>query len=447
MDIMTLKSRRTLLFIIAMALLAGSVQAATWLVPGDAPSIQAGIDSAALGDTVLVSCGTYLEHDIIMKGGIYLLGESEEPGCVVIDAEGQGRVMDCLNLSETPFIRNLTFTGGQVSEGWFTALGGGVRSQLSSVSFTNCIFEGNTARIGAGLGASESTLTLVDCTFSLNAAEHFEWAAGGALWARDSQGTIDNCLVTANTAFSTNPDDPGDGGGFFFNNCRLDVSHSRFEDNSTGAGAGAFYSVTTDSSSFSFCDFIDNSAANGGAVYFEYGAAAQLSNCTFRGNVATAGGAIVIFNESYPLLTECLFENNQATLWGGGAIDCWSSNVEIDSCIFRNNSASTNGGGANFGGSQANIENSLFDGNTANNKGGGIRCHYADVTTTGCTLVGNEAATGAGIHCGVQSTATVSNTLIAFSTGGEAMVGLEPDFATISCSDFFSNSGGDWTGD
>jgi hypothetical protein len=447
MNMTTLKSRWALLCFFAMALLAGSGQAATWLVPGDVLTIQEGIDAAAVGDTVLVSCGTYLEHDIIMKGGIYLIGESEEPGCVVIDAEGQGRVMDCLNLTETPHISNMTFTGGLVAEGWFEALGGGVRSQLSSVSFSHCIFEGNTARIGAGLGASESTLTLVDCTFTLNAAEHFEWAAGGAIWARDSQGTIDNCLVTANTAFSTNLDDPGDGGGFFFNNCRLDVTHSNFEDNSTGAGAGAFYSVTTDSSSFSFCEFIDNTAANGGAVYFEYGAAAQLSNCTFRGNVATAGGAIVIFNESYPLLRECLFENNQATVWGGGAIDCWSSNVEIDSCIFRNNSANTNGGGANFGGSQATIAGSMFTGNSANNKGGAIRCHFADVTTTECTMVGNEAVTGGGIHCGDLSTANVNNTLIAFSTGGGAMAGFEPDFATISCSDFYGNDGGDWTGD
>jgi predicted outer membrane repeat protein len=146
-------------------------------------------------------------------------------------------------------------------------------------------------------------------------------------------------------------------------------------------------------------------------------------------------------------LTACLFENNQATLWGGGAIDCWSSNVEIDSCIFRNNSANTHGGAANFGGSQAIIENTVFVGNVAAGLGGGIRCHYADVTTNQCTLVGNEASSGAGIHCGVLSTASVNNTLIAFSTTGEAIAGLEPDFATISCSDFYGNSGGDWVGD
>lgn len=426
---------------------SSSLLAATWMVPGDAATIQEGIDAAAAGDTVLVACGTYMEFDIAMKAGIVLRGATDDPSCVVIDAENFGRVLDCDNLTELSTIENITFTGGFVTEGWFEALGGGVRCLNSEVAITNCAFEGNMARIGAGLGASESTLTLMNCSFTSNTASHVEWAAGGAVWARDCFGTIENCQVTSNSAFSDDTEFPGDGGGFFFNNNRLDVSNCLFEGNSTGAGAGGMYSVSNDSSIFSSCDFLGNSAANGGAVYFEYGAAAQLLNCNFIGNTALAGGAMVTFNESYPRLVDCLFEYNTATQWGGGALDSWSSTVEIDGCTFRNNSSNTYGGGANFGGSTATISNTVFQSNDALTNGGGIHCNYASVTATNCTLVDNEAVNGAGLYCGVSSYATVENTIIAFSTGGASMVGLEEGFATISCSDFYGNLDGDWVGD
>jgi hypothetical protein len=122
--------------------------AATWVVPTDLPTIQAGIDAAAPGDTVLVTCGTYLEHDIQMKAGIDLVGEAGESGCVVIDAQGLGRVMDCLDLTETARISNITFTGGVVSEGWFTALGGGVRVELEAFNISFLPYLLGKAEIG-----------------------------------------------------------------------------------------------------------------------------------------------------------------------------------------------------------------------------------------------------------------------------------------------------------
>jgi predicted outer membrane repeat protein len=432
--------------LVLILLCASPLWASIWLVPGDAPTIQEGIDAAASGDTVLVSCGTYLENDIVMKAGIFLIGETGGPACVTIDAQNSGRVLDCLDLDQLTTIENIIFSGGLVTEGWQEALGGGVRCRSSEVVFSRCTFEGNTSRIGAGLGALESTLSLLNCTFTGNAAMHPEWAAGGGLWARDCSGTIENCFVEGNSALSENPESPGDGGGFFLNHNNLDVFACVFDGNSSGSGAGGMYSVSADSSVFSGCDFLNNSAANGGAVYFEYGSAAQLIDCSFTGNTALAGGAMVTLNESHPRLINCLFENNTATQWGGGAVDCWTSTVEITGCLFRNNNAETHGGGVSFGASSGEISNTVFVNNTALGNGGGIHGHYSTVSTMECTLVGNSATSGAGIYCGLESTATVENTIIAFSLSGESMAGLVEDFATVTCSDFFGNPAGDWVG-
>jgi hypothetical protein len=42
-------------------------------VPGDAATIQAGINAAQAADTVFVACGTYYEHDIQVKPGVCLM--------------------------------------------------------------------------------------------------------------------------------------------------------------------------------------------------------------------------------------------------------------------------------------------------------------------------------------------------------------------------------------
>ena len=69
--------------------------ATTIHVPDDQTTIQAVIDAASMGDTVLVACGRYYEHDIEIPSGVCLVSETGQPDCVTIDAQLQGRVFLC----------------------------------------------------------------------------------------------------------------------------------------------------------------------------------------------------------------------------------------------------------------------------------------------------------------------------------------------------------------
>ena len=94
---------------------ATSTAARTWYIKsdgsGDAPTIQAGVDSAAAGDTLEIACGTYYEHRIVVKSGLVLRSETGLPDCVTIDAQQLDTVIMCPAVVDGR-IEGLTFTGG-----------------------------------------------------------------------------------------------------------------------------------------------------------------------------------------------------------------------------------------------------------------------------------------------------------------------------------------------
>lgn len=418
-----------------------------WWVPDEVASIQAAVDSAAFSDTVLVACGTYFEHDIVMKGGITLRGETGAPDCVIIDAQGLGRVFECNNLVERVYFRGLTITGGYSVVGWFEALGGGVRCLNSGLDFRDCTFTGNTARIGGGIGYSGSFVTLTNCTFDANSADHQEWAGGGALWCRDSVGALQDCTFTDNTAYSlANPDDPGDGGAVFMNHSQVTVADCTFTGNTTGAGAGGLYSVDADQALIIRCHFEDNWAVYGAGVYLEQ-SYATLQECTFRANSAVMGGAMDIGRYSDAEIIDCDFIDNESIPWEGGAIACWRSTVLIRGCLFQGNMGAYHGGALALGESYPTVEECVFIANETPGRGGAISClANVDLVVNSCTMVGNSAAAGSGLSVDELTTVTVQQTIIAFAPLGESVVETDENSLTLTCSNIYGNTGGDWVG-
>ena len=154
-----------MILVSTMVLLVPSLTlATTWSVPSpECPTIQAGIDSAAAGDTVLVACGTYTWTGegtgesgtlIRMKSGVWLRSETGLPDCVTIDAENQGRILYCGYKSDS-VIEGFTFAGGTKSAG-----GGAIYCSYSSLTVLHCVFSGNSAADGGGMYCQSSSLTV-----------------------------------------------------------------------------------------------------------------------------------------------------------------------------------------------------------------------------------------------------------------------------------------------
>jgi hypothetical protein len=226
--------------------------ARTWYITpdssGDAPTIKTGVDSAALWDTVLVTCGTYYEHDIDMKSGVVLLSESGEADCVTIDAEYLHRVFMCAHCDSLTIIKGFTIARGNP-------------------------YLGNPGSGGGMVIGASSGLVIENCTF-VNNVTHY----GGGVCCQDASPVFINCVFVDNYGISY-------GGGI---NCGY-LSPLRLEG----------------------CVFLNNRAGFGAGMYCTVSAAPVITNCTFYGNLAYVdGGGIYSDMDAAPLLERSVIANS-----------------------------------------------------------------------------------------------------------------------------------------
>ena len=176
--------------------LTTSAFAATIHVPADQPTIQAGITAAQPGDVVLVSCGTYDEHDIVMKSGVTLRGETGDPACVTIDAKRLGRIFRCDDVDASATIEGFTLTGGYLAGYGVQSRGGAIWLVRSSPSIRSCVFRDNEGQAGGGgIFAYDCRSLIENCIFSGNSG-----VDGGGIYVDDAAPSISSCTFFDNEA-------------------------------------------------------------------------------------------------------------------------------------------------------------------------------------------------------------------------------------------------------
>lgn len=281
------------LIILALVTLAltipNVVSARTWLVnttgTGDAPTIQAGIDSAAAPDTVLLADGTFSgpgNRDIDFSGkAITVMSESGVGSMCIISCGGTSEEHHRGFLFENgetqaSSLLNLTITGG------YRDGGGAIACYYTSPSITNCYFMANASTGGGGgMDMVNSSAVITCCVFAGNEATY----SGGAIYMEVSSPTISGCVFSGNTSGTT-------GGGVY---C---------------------YAETP---SVSSCMFLANSAVRGGGIYLDGDCTASITSCTFWNNHASQTGGGLRCGGASPTITDCTFAADSSG-FGGAAI-------------------------------------------------------------------------------------------------------------------------------
>jgi len=440
-------------------------------------------------DTITLPAGTYPltqvstgddGGDLDINGDLTINGDATDPtDPTIINGAATGENVLSINVGITVALNDLTITGGQAGTGagilnysdltlnnvivddnhasGFSDFGGGIATQIGSLTLVNSTVSNNTSGTGGGgLVVFSGSVTISSSTFTDNAATGT--SLGGAIWQFNGTVEINSASqISLNQAF--------DGGGIYVDGGTLTINDSSIDQNqaissgggiyintpgdvtlnntdvtsnhSTGSGAigggitnygslemhGGQIGLNSAASSggglwmdpFSTADIYDASIndnhttedpSNGGGIYNSDGLV-LLQGSIVQGNYVSgtasslSRGGGIYSTGAYGVVTliDSQILDNDAIRLGGG-IFFENGNIAITHSILRNNTVSgtPSGGGGLFNGyyGTAVVKQSEFSANISAEGGGGIS-NLGTLTLENVTLSGNSALSGAGI--------------------------------------------------
>ena len=172
-----------------------SAAADEWHVPADFPTIQAALDAAADGDTVLVDPGTYGEY-VRFNGKDVALQSLCGPEVTIIQVQG-GTVVD---IGPGGVFQGFTVTGGSA------AFGGGMAVHGSGTIIAGNIFDGNNQTSG-GAGAAivgNSASPIIEENLFRNNTSDSQFLSGVVSFINGSSPRIVNNIFVDNASRAIN---------------------------------------------------------------------------------------------------------------------------------------------------------------------------------------------------------------------------------------------------
>jgi len=358
-----------------------------WYVDDDAPAnfstIQAALDAATDGDTIIVRDGYYTgagNRDIDFQGkAVHLKSENGPENCI-IDAQGtQAEPHKCFDFSNSSdwAIEGFTLTGG--SHGGLYCVdssgsicsntillntgGSGINCYRSAAIIADNSIEGNN---GYGISCSYSPLEISGNTVRGN-------AAGGI--SGNPAVIIDN-LITGNTGTGIygSPDVISDnlvtenvsltrGGGIFCSTSTVVITENLIAANTSAVSGGGIYSSNDSSPIITNNRIIGNMAngsasdGNGGGLFVD-AAGADIRENVILGNTSTGRGGGVHLKNGAVIHSSVIAENTCDNVEGGAAVYLWKAGAKGCTLAFNGN-----GYGCTVAGYQVAISDCIFWGN------------------------------------------------------------------------------------
>lgn len=145
-------------------------------VPAMYPTIQAAVDAAEFGDTILVAPGFYHESVVIVDKVLYLIGSGGPEETILMPAGPGQTTIDMFAVwFGYPTIKGFTFTGVDGARA--------VLCQTASPRIIDCIFRDNNLLGGdACIRAENSSLTVNRCIFYNNGGSYNVYVALNDVW-------------------------------------------------------------------------------------------------------------------------------------------------------------------------------------------------------------------------------------------------------------------------
>jgi hypothetical protein len=321
---------------LALTVVGSPAQAASTLqVPSQYPTIQAAIDAATEGDTVLVAPGTYAERiDFLLKD--IVLASEGGPSVTTIDGGGLGTVVEMdAEASETPTLHGFTIRGGGGSDG------GGVRSREGPALIEgNWLVDNSYCGEGGGIAVDFSAATIRDNVISRNRQVGCTGGIGGAGVSIGGAGTVtlvDN-VITDNIHGSSG------GGVTLFAAGTPTIARNVISGNRAGGQGGGMWIVNRSDAQIENNVIVSNTAQEGAGVYWLVPSGARgpvLVNNTIADNTASVTGS-ALFVDGFDVGARVA--NN--ILRGGGAavLHCGSLNDPNAPAIEFNDVVHVSGG-------------------------------------------------------------------------------------------------------
>jgi hypothetical protein len=292
----------------------------------DFDTIQAGIDAAVDGDTVLVAPGEYVITEPVTFRGKAITVKSEagrdettiRMGTPTNTNRGSVVVFEN-NETDASILDGFTIAGGIGS--WVSSAsayaGGGIYFDASSGTIRNCAIVQNRVEVSGGgiFCAYSCSPRLIDCIIAENSAED----SGGGVFAWSGVSlNMTNCIIRENLAERTGSWGGVGGGVLCYVDSSMTINNCIIAENSAGrGGGGVFCGENSSSVTLSHCIIVGNTAGlGGGGLEIWHKASADLINCVIAQNTTAAGGGIICTPYGYQ---GCSVMVTNSIIWGNEA--------------------------------------------------------------------------------------------------------------------------------